>query len=353
MSNSNTLLAHMVAKLTPQGEDAATNSLAFVLNKSVSCREAFDGLLRSDGFELDGIDHLKTQVVDADGSRPDMIGYSSEGSKVLVVEAKFWAELRDTQVTGYLAQLEKDTPSVLLFVVPERRISTLWVEVCRQFENGDVKSELTPITEVGRYRSASISDSNNRLMLVSWALLLERLDAATANEPIAKSDVQQLRGLAASQDESAFLPLHSSDFSASKARRLIKFWQVVEDVIDARGLPGDWLEVDGGASSFARANDLRGRYFQFPNVEGYFLLCVHYKLWAEFGKTPIWLGIKSTVPIDRSKLRDSFSLLSEEVFIDYRFVPLRLPTGVEYEVVLSDIACQVKSARAFAIKSPI
>ena len=38
MEDDYSLLAHLVSKLTSQVEDAATDALAYVLNKSESCR---------------------------------------------------------------------------------------------------------------------------------------------------------------------------------------------------------------------------------------------------------------------------------------------------------------------------
>ncbi len=50
-----TLLAHLAPKLTTQVENAATEALAFILNKSEACRQALGELLRSDDFPLKAI----------------------------------------------------------------------------------------------------------------------------------------------------------------------------------------------------------------------------------------------------------------------------------------------------------
>lgn len=46
MAEHDTLLAHLVPRLTSQVENAATDALAFILNTSGACRSALNRLLR-------------------------------------------------------------------------------------------------------------------------------------------------------------------------------------------------------------------------------------------------------------------------------------------------------------------
>ena len=48
MAEDTTMLAHLVPRLTGRVEDTATDSLAFILNKSAPCRGALDRLLQTD-----------------------------------------------------------------------------------------------------------------------------------------------------------------------------------------------------------------------------------------------------------------------------------------------------------------
>ena len=110
MTERTTLLAYLTPKLTSQVEDAATNALAFILNESPKCLDALNDLLRDEGFDLESIERVETQVTDEDGSRPDMIGYDRIGGKRLVVEVKFWAALRRGQARDYFDQIDEDNP---------------------------------------------------------------------------------------------------------------------------------------------------------------------------------------------------------------------------------------------------
>ena len=75
MDGDLTLLAHLVPRLTCQVEDAATEALAFILNKSEACRRALGCFLQGEGLEPEAITRVATQIALADGSRPDVVGF--------------------------------------------------------------------------------------------------------------------------------------------------------------------------------------------------------------------------------------------------------------------------------------
>ena len=154
MAEDAPLLAFLVPKLTSQVENAATDALAFILNKSPACRSALDHLLRDGDFNPDPIAWVETQVTYQDGSRPDMVGYDQRDIKRLLAEAKFWASLGQRQVSGYFGQLEAPGPGVLLFIAPDRRIDTLWAEIMRQMESGEERVQLELVETTDRIRRA-------------------------------------------------------------------------------------------------------------------------------------------------------------------------------------------------------
>ena len=91
MSDDSTLLAHLVPRLTSQVENAATDALGYILNKSGSSMQALNDLLQEGGFEVEPIAKVETQVTYENGSRPDMAGYDKNNVKCLLVVAKSWA----------------------------------------------------------------------------------------------------------------------------------------------------------------------------------------------------------------------------------------------------------------------
>lgn len=347
MAEHDTLLARLVPKLTSQVENAATDALAIVLNASAACRGALERLLRDGDFTLEPVVRFETQVTYQDGSRPDMIGYDRSGAERLIVEAKFWASLQQDQGIRYLKPLGEAGAGALLFIAPDSRIEALWAEIGRQMQSGEGSVQLELTATADRIRKAKIVDSDKRLMLMSWDLLLGSL-AATDDTRVA-SDIQQLRGLARYQDEEAFQPIHSRELGPVLPRRIRGLNRLIDDV-RTRGVQEGWMKVQGLAAAPQREG--YGRYFRFAGAQGEVIpedwfLGVHFERWAASGDTPLWLrfwtrGASYPVSRERSaKLRDRLPSLVEGEKGRICDLPIYLKTGVEYERVLEDVVRQI------------
>ena len=129
MADDSTLMAYLVPKLTSQVENAATDALAYILNRSAGSMQALNELLGEGGFDIEPVTRVETQVTYEDGSRPDMAGYDKGNVVRLLVEAKFWAALLEGQASGYAQQFDQPGPAVLLFIAPQLRFPTLWTEI--------------------------------------------------------------------------------------------------------------------------------------------------------------------------------------------------------------------------------
>ena len=149
MADNSTLMAYLVPRLTVQVENAATDALAYILNRSAGSMQALNELLGEDGFNIQPIARVETQVTYEDGSRPDMAGYDADSVKRLLVEAKFWAALLQGQASGYVQQFDHSGPAALLFIAPELRIPTLWTEIRRQMEEQGGLELLARLPECG------------------------------------------------------------------------------------------------------------------------------------------------------------------------------------------------------------
>lgn len=343
MAEVTTLLAYLVPRLTNRVEDAATDSLAFILNKSAPCLRALDRLLQDGDFSPEPISEVQTQVTYEDGSRPDMAGYDRAGLKRLVVEAKFWASLGQWQASGYFGQLEEAGPGVLLFIAPDSRIETLWAEIRRQMESGEESVQLEPVETTERTRQARIVGSDKRVMLVSWDQLLGSM-AAVADGTQVASDIQQLRGLARYQDEEAFQPIHPEEFGLAFPRRIRGLNLLIDDVVNPN--VHKWMDTQGLNATPQR--DGYGRYFRFTGVGGYLFFCVNYQQWATNGGTPLWLWIHNEVPVEIGRLRNNgLSPIAARRSVagqpqDGCDVPIHLKTGVERESVVDDVVRQIR-----------
>ena len=341
MAEETTLLAYLVPRLTNRGEDTATDALAFILNKSSECRAALDRLLQVGSFDLEPLNRVQTQVTYQDGSRPDMDGYDKSGVKRLLVESKFWASLLQGQASGYFDQLEAEGPGMLLFIAPESRLETLWVEIKRQM--GEAGKQLERVETSEQTRKARIAGSDKRLMLVSWALLLRHLADAIPGDSQISSDIRQLRGLALREDNQAFHPIHAEEFSPSLPRRIRWINRLIDDVVDAHGTREGWMTTRGLRATPQR--DGYGRNFRFTDVPGDLFLCVNHLRWSTSGDTPLWLWISRNVPDDPDKLRERMPSLAEYEGHGPYDVPIYLKTGEEYQAVLDNVVWQIREIK--------
>lgn len=348
MTQEPTLLAHLAPRLTSQVEDAATDALAFILNRSAACRVALDRFIWDGDFGPEPITRVETQVTYEDGSRPDMVGYDQGGSKRLLVESKFWASLLQGQASGYFRQLEKDGPAVLMFIAPANRIETLWAEIKRQMESGKDKVKLEAVEAPGRTRRAKVEGTEKQLVLTSWARLLDGLATATAGDSDVASDIHQLRGLAEYEDETAFHPIHPQEFGPALPRRIRGLNSLIDDVVTARGVAEGWLSTTGLRVTPQREG--YGRYFAVADAPGYLFLGVDYRRWSTSGDTPLWLRISRKVPVDRVRMRHRMPFLADHIRPGSFTVPIHLKTGVEYQTVLDNVAEQLREIADTVVK---
>ena len=349
MDSESSLLAYLVPRLTSRGEDTTTDALAFILNKSEAGRRALDSLLSEQDLGLAPITKYETQVTYEDGSRPDMVGYDSDGNTRLIVESKFWAALLEGQASGYFSQLEESGPGILLFIAPGTRIETLWTEIRRQMEIGEDPVRFEPVETADRMRRAK-AGPDKRVLLISWDLLLGRLSTAVSADSQVASDIQQLHGFVEQQDLDAFQPIHREELSPSLARRIRWFNQLIDDVVN-RGIENGWMSVKGLKATPQRAG--YGRYIRFLTDSGArtsydSFLCVTVDYWATRGDTPLWLWIGWQTESD-FQLRDgshSLRVFEEDGGL---WTPIYLKVGVEYHRVLDDVVSQLHRIREIAI----
>ena len=329
MADNDTLLAYLVPKLTRGVEDAATEALAYILNKSTASRKALADMV---GIDPADIGRVETQVTAADRSRPDLVCFGAGNEKRIIGEAKFWAGLEDNQPNAYLEQLPQSGRSALLFIAPAVRINTLWVAINDMAGNGGI--QLEPVSSPDRMPTARVSGAERYLMLVSWTNLLNRM-LAVAENPEISAEIMQLRGLAQRQDEDAFLPLHTEELGPAFARRMKGVVRLVNDVVDARGVAEGWMSVQG-----LRATPQQygyGRYFRFSGTEQDWWFGINHEQWATGGDTPLWLTHWGQINFNLAEVIDQTKFK-----VDGQWVAINLKTGVEYDAVLNDVVRQLR-----------
>ena len=337
MSDDSSLMAHLVPRLTPQVENAATEGLAYILNSSDGTMQALNDLLREGGFAIEPVVRVSTQVTFPDGSIPDMAGYDKSNRLRLVVEAKFWHSLSEDQTSGYAQLLNQPGPATLLLIAPEPRIPTLWAEIHRHIEQ---HSRLEPIESPLGMRRAKViwtkpRDTEIHLLLASWVRLLDRMEVSSEDDGV-KSDIRQLRGFAQSQGDKGFLPISSEEMSPSLAHRLVWYNQLVDDAVYARGFQEGWLDIQGYNATSRPFG--YGRYFRFRGTPvGSAWFGVNHVQWSENGDTPLWLNVPPNNHVTMDNIGEELKIPTHD-----QWLPIHLKTGVEYDEVLDDVVSQLK-----------
>jgi hypothetical protein len=211
-----TVFSHIVRRrMSSDYENVATDALAFILDRSASARQGFLKLLRR---IVPDLPELTFRAQEGDGGwRPDLWGFAGEEPRVLV-ENKFWAGLTDNQPVSYLGLLGAKEASLLLFVVPNQRLETVWRELERRLAAASLASELAPETAGVRVRRIQ---NGPQLAITSWGHLLDTIGSELADQPQTFADLMQLRSLCDAADLEAFLPISAEQLTDQQIPHLV------------------------------------------------------------------------------------------------------------------------------------
>ena len=138
--------------------------VAVILQQSEAARKALEDMVRTGGARIGTLTRFETEVSGEEGERVDLVCFDRNGTKRLLIEAKFWAGLTDNQPNTYIDGLPEHGHSALLFVAPAQRIETLWPELCRRAE---ANHTLSALSESGDLRCVAIDGSDRKVMLTS------------------------------------------------------------------------------------------------------------------------------------------------------------------------------------------
>ena len=189
-------------------------------------------------------------------------------------------------------------------------------------------------------------DTELHLLLVSWVRLLDRIGVSSEDDSV-KSDIQQLRGLAQSQGDKGFLPLHSEEMSPSLARRMFWYNQLIDDAVWSKGIHDGWIDSGGTRAQSQRYG--YGTFFRLTESSVEFWFGVNHVRWTESGDTPWWLNCQWWN-------RQGFNLdevgWQLNVQLQDDWLPIHLKTGVEYNEVLDDVVSQLKKVDELASVLP-
>ncbi len=332
MSHDSTLLAYLVSSFPGNTENIATEALRHLFDRSDACREALNDVVQSGVRELSPINRVDSQVINADGTIPDLVGFDENHAERALIEVKFWAGLTSNQPNRYIDRLPKDGPAVVIFLVPEERIQSLWPQLKER-----LNQESRAFCEIDSERKTlRVGNTGRHLMIASWGGLLDSMAARTADfgESGVLDEIRQLRSLAKYADEGAFKPIkRGEEFGVDSETRMRQYQRLV-DAATERGIEHGWANRKG-LNRTTRPYGY-GRYVKLGETVVWF--GVNRELFESSGNTPLWVDDYA------SHLRNKPREVRERLGLQApNWVPVTLKRGVEFPEMLDGVVESLKS----------
>ena len=330
MPDNDTLLAYLVSSFPGNTENIATEALRHIFDHSDASVEALNDVVRSGVRGVEPITTVKSQVIHAHGTIPDLVGFDETGEERVLIEVKFWAGLTTNQPNGYLNRLPDDGPAVLIFLAPEDRIQSLWPQLRNR-----IKQAHRELIEIDSERKcARVDHAQQHLMIVSWEGLLDSMAARTRDygESGVETEIRQLRTLAKYADSGAFKPIRQDEEFAVDSDVLKRQYKRLIDAATERGIQQEWVDRKGLRASprsygYGRYIRLRGSIVWFG---------VNVELFEKTGDTPLWVNSHYSFQGITTKLADKLDMQ------DTYWIPVSLKRDVEYPETLDGVVDSLK-----------
>ena len=327
MPDNDTLLAYLVSSFPGNTENIATEALRHIFDHSDASVEALNDVVQSGAKGVAPVTVVKSQVIQADGTIPDLVGFDENCKERVLVEVKFWAGLTPNQPNAYLERLPSDGPAVVVFLAPEDRIQSLWPQL-----KGRLSGKFGTLTETDSERKCvRVGDGQRHLMMVSWGGLLDSMAARSSDDGTqgVETEIRQLRSLAKYADAGAFKPIgHGEEFGANSDAQLRLYRRLI-DAASERGIQQGWVSRKG-----LRATPRTYGYGRYIRLHGTIVwFGVNRNQFEITRSTPLWVGC-SSLPGLQDKLGDLRAELGMPT--DY-WVPVELKRDVEYPEVLDGV----------------
>ena len=331
MLENDTLLAYLVSRFPGNTENIATEALRHIFDQSDASIEALNDVVQSGVRGIEPIKTVRTQVVHADGTIPDLVGYDENGKERVLVEVKFWAELTANQPNGYLLRLPYDGPAVLVFLAPEERIQSLWPQLRNRIAQKDIE-----LFDVDAERKClKVGNTQQHLMAVSWGSLLDSMAARSRDDgggPHIEAEIRQLRSLAKFADTGAIKPIRKGEeFGADSEVRKRQYRRLI-DAATERGIRQEWVDRKG-----LRATPRTYGYGRYIRLYGNIVwFGVNVNQFERTGDTPLWVNPSSglrTIGTELAKRLESK---------DPHWLPVTLKRDVEYPEMLDGVVDSLK-----------
>lgn len=307
------LLSHIATNFTSEYENVANSSIAYLLNQYEIARVVLKNTLDVGSVPTYYVTELSTKV----NGRPDVTGLDADGTKSIIIEGKFWANLTNNQPNNYLKELNDS--GKLLFIAPDRRATSLCYEI--QDRIGD----------------------DSRVSVISWRAFIEAVEIENQknlNVNLA-SDLVQLKELCGQMDEEGMPPLSMSDLDSMNGRIGYQFADLLDE---CNKIIRGWPESDFKGLKTSASKDGYGFYFRAFN-KGCQLCLSNYDWYTKESHSPIWLRLWDYDFHQSESIYIALNNLdSKNTYLDKNYVSyaIKLIPGMDRNEVIEYIVLKTK-----------
>ncbi|MFT5043619.1 MAG: hypothetical protein ACI8UP_000582 [Porticoccaceae bacterium] len=307
---NNSLLAHIASNFISEYENVANSSVAYLLNEYSAAQDALKSVLGLTEVPT----YYITELSSSSNGRPDITGLHNDGSKAVIIEGKFWANLTENQPANYLKEL--DDSGKLLFLAPEKRLISLILEVEKRLGGED-----------------------RNVVVCSWIkfLGLVEIENNKNHDNHLASDLIQIKELCQKMDSEGMPPLSLSDLDPMNGRITSQFADVIGD---CNPILREWEHSDFKGLQTTSSKYGHGFYFRAYQF-GCYLSFDSYRWFIRDIHSPVWLKViehefKTTEQIKQALNDfDPINSYGEEYGI-------QLQTGMDKAQLVENIVNQTK-----------
>lgn len=335
------MFGNLAARFAPSAENLATEALAYMLVQSPAARRALNEMASILCPELREARSFRTQYAGQDQAIPDLAGLDHSGRAILLIESKFWAGLTPKQPAAYLERLPDDAPGLLLFIVPPRRLHTIWPDLVTSAALAGLG-----LPPPNNQRAALFGQVGNRTLAVtSWQALLDRIEghARTFGDAATVSDAGQLRGLCEHMNSTGYVPATLEELTNTEvARRLLGLAELVQQVCK-RAVAAKTADTKGVMPTHFWHGS--GRYLRIGAAGAW--VGIDHRLWARYGIGPLWITFAATKFGRGVEVLDAIApwLASNPTRAfdcdGAAAIPLRITPYATGDIVLGDLSAQI------------
>lgn len=335
------LLGQFYNRIKGSQEDIASESLTYILNKSIKARQTINQIINlNTGLNFTDLSY-KTQNVGDKLERPDISGINENGKESLLIEAKFWSSLTSNQPNEYLNRLEDNT--VLIFLVPKLRRRAIYEEVLNK-----IAEKFSDIETEPKNLKIKINQTNKFIIIKSWNEVLNAIRSELLQEKNQSliSDIDQIIGFCETIDNNSFQPMIDSDLSPSIPKKICSYYDIVDQVV--REIKN---RIDEPSIKILRTGGAKYDYVKYFSIKNIGMgMCLKMEFWSKYTDTPFWLFIgekkvkhwKSTEKFKKNCERIALSLNHKYYEKnDYVYFSLKPKLEKTEDIVIKDLAEQI------------